>query len=105
VPDRDLNDMLRRWATRQPAALAFVTAERNWTYAQVHEATSRIAQGLLALGVREGDRVACLTRHVIETTLLTLAACKIGAVCMPVNWRLSATKPPTSSPTARPVCC
>ena len=90
MPDRDLIDMLRRWTTRQPAALAFVTADRNWSYAQVHEATSRIAQGLLALGVREGDRVACLTRHVIETTLLTLAACKIGAVCMPVNWRLSA---------------
>ncbi|HPU54441.1 MAG TPA: AMP-binding protein, partial [Burkholderiaceae bacterium] len=90
MPDRDLNDMLRRWAARQPAAPAFVTADRQWTFGQVHEATSRIAQGLLALGVRDGDRVACLTRHVIETTLLTLAACKIGAVCMPVNWRLSA---------------
>jgi acyl-coenzyme A synthetase/AMP-(fatty) acid ligase len=68
VPDRDLNDMLRRWAGCQPSALAFVTAERTWTFAEVHEATSRIAQGLA--GPRqcaEGDRVACLTRHhVIE---------------------------------------
>ena len=42
------------------------------------------------MGWPKGARAYCLTRHVIETTLLTLAACKIGAVCMPVNWRLSA---------------
>ncbi len=81
--------MLRRQAAERPDAIAFRSAERTWTFAQVHEASSRIAQGLRALGVAPGDRVACLTRHVIETTLLALGACKIGAVCMPVNWRLS----------------
>ena len=37
-----------------------------------------------------GDRVACLTRHHVPCLLLMLAACKLGAVCMPVNWRLAA---------------
>jgi acyl-CoA synthetase (AMP-forming)/AMP-acid ligase II len=89
MPDHDLNSMLRRMAASQPDAIAFRTAERSWTFRQVDDAASQIANGLRALGLGAGDRVASLTRHVIETTLLTLGACKIGAVCMPVNWRLA----------------
>ncbi|HXZ93155.1 MAG TPA: long-chain-fatty-acid--CoA ligase, partial [Burkholderiales bacterium] len=43
----------------------------------------------LALGIGKGERVACLTKHTVECVLLTLAANKVGAVCMPVNWRLA----------------
>ncbi len=82
--------MLRDRAARHPSKIAFRTPERTWTYAEVNSAANRIARALQSLGVGPADRVACLTRHVVETTLLTLAACKIGAVCMPVNWRLSA---------------
>lgn len=41
------------------------------------------------MNVGPGDRVACLTKNHIECLLLTLAACKVGALCMPVNWRLA----------------
>ncbi len=69
--------------------IAYVTPTRSWTFREVDDESSRVAHGLLALGLAPGDRVACLTKHTAECVVLTLAACKIGAVCMPVNWRLA----------------
>ena len=53
------------------------------------DASSRIAQGLQSLGIGAGDRVACLTKRTADCVALVLAANKVGAVCMPVNWRLA----------------
>jgi fatty-acyl-CoA synthase len=84
-----LIDAVRGQARDKPDALAFLTPTRRWRFAQLEEAANRAAQGLRALGIGEGERVACLTKHTAECVVLTLAACKIGAVCMPVNWRLA----------------
>jgi len=84
-----LIDAVRGQARAKPDALAYWTPTRRWSFAQLEEAANRAAQGLRALGVGEGERVACLTKHTAECVVLTLAACKIGAVCMPVNWRLA----------------
>lgn len=89
-PDTRLGDVLRRQAAERPDAKAWVTPSRTWTYAQIDQAINRVAQGLLALGIGHGQRVAALTRHGAECTLLTLAAARIGAVCAPLNWRLAA---------------
>src|SRR5690606_25163011 len=69
---------------------AFITPTRTWTFAALDAFSNRIAQGLLAMGVGHGDRVAVLTKHTTECFALMLGAQKIGAVCMPVNWRLAA---------------
>jgi len=84
-----LIDAVRGQARDKPDALAFLTPTRRWTFAQLEAAANRAAQGLRALGIGEGERVACLTKHTAECVVLTLAACKVGAVCMPVNWRLA----------------
>ena len=84
-----LIDAVRGQARDKPDALAFWTPTRSWSFAQLEEAANRAAQGLRALGIGEGERVACLTKHTAECVVLTLAACKVGAVCMPVNWRLA----------------
>ena len=88
-PDRLVGDILRRHAAARPDGLAWVTPTRRWTFAQADAAANRIAQGLASLGIARGDRVACLTRHGAECTLLMLAASRIGAVCAPLNWRLA----------------
>jgi len=84
-----LIDAVRGQARDKPGALAFLTPTRRWSFAQLDEASNRAAQGLRALGLTAGARVACLTKHTAECVVLTLAACKVGAVCMPVNWRLA----------------
>jgi acyl-CoA synthetase (AMP-forming)/AMP-acid ligase II len=88
-PDRRVGDILRRHAAERPDRLAWVTSARQWTFAQADAAANRIAQGLASLGIGAGDRVACLTRHGAECTLLLIAASRIGAVCAPLNWRLA----------------
>jgi len=82
-------DAVRRHARAQPEALAYWTPARTWTFAQLDQASNRAAQGLRSLGIVDGARIACLTKHTAECVVLTLAACKVGAVCTPVNWRLA----------------
>jgi acyl-CoA synthetase (AMP-forming)/AMP-acid ligase II len=82
-------DMSRRQARERPQAVAWAAPDREWTFGDVESLTNRLANALVALGIARGDRVACLTRHQPECAMLTLAAQKIGAVCMPVNWRLA----------------
>ena len=86
----NFNSAIQKLGQQLPDHLAFRAPGRTWTYAEVEQETNRIAHGLMALGIGVGDRVACLTKQLTECTMLVLAANKIGAVCMPVNWRLSA---------------
>jgi acyl-CoA synthetase (AMP-forming)/AMP-acid ligase II len=87
--DARLGDVLRRLRAERPQAVAFETPTRRWTFAEADAAANRIAQGLRSLGIGAGQRVACLTRHGAECTLLLLAAARLGAVCAPLNWRLA----------------
>jgi acyl-CoA synthetase (AMP-forming)/AMP-acid ligase II len=88
--ERSTLDMSRLRAREHPQAVAWSAPARDWTFGAVETLTNRIAQGLASLGLTRGDRVACLTRHQPEAAILALAAQKLGAVCMPVNWRLAA---------------
>ncbi len=85
-----LNDVLPYHAASQPDATAIGAGDRHVGFHALEQCVNRVGNGLRELGVRPGDRVACLTKHHAECLMLLLAACKIGAVCMPVNWRLSA---------------
>src|SRR3546814_17619596 len=48
-------------------------------------AATRLANGLLALGVKQGDRVGTLLDTSVEAILIWFAANQIGAVYVPVN--------------------
>jgi long-chain acyl-CoA synthetase len=80
---------ISRHARERPREIVYRTPARAWTFAELEEAANRAAQGLVGLGIGRGERVACLTEHTAECVALVLRACKIGAVCMPVNWRLA----------------
>ncbi|MGQ0509334.1 MAG: long-chain-fatty-acid--CoA ligase [Betaproteobacteria bacterium] len=80
---------IARHVRTRPGERVYWTPTRTWTYAELDDAVARIARGLHRLGIARADRVACLTKHTAECVALTLAACRLGAVCMPVNWRLA----------------
>jgi acyl-CoA synthetase (AMP-forming)/AMP-acid ligase II len=82
-------DIVQQQARQRPQALAYRCGDRRWTFADVERDTNRIANALAAMGIVAGDRVAALTKFHVEAVLLTLAAAKLGAVFMPVNWRLA----------------
>jgi acyl-CoA synthetase (AMP-forming)/AMP-acid ligase II len=83
-------DAIARHAAARGGERAYWTPRRSWTFAELWDAAGRVATGLAQQGVSRGDRVACLTKHTAECVALVLSACRLGAVCMPVNWRLAA---------------
>lgn len=87
-----LPELIRGRADERGERLAFMGAQRCWTYRELDEDASRVAQGLAAAGVRAGDTIACLTKHGAECVLLLLGASKLGASLAPLNWRLSAAE-------------
>jgi len=90
MEDLTLLDGLHRQLAERPDAIAYRQGERRLSYRDVDASTNRIAHALVAAGMGRGTRVAVLTKQHLDCMLVTLAACKVGAVCMPVNWRLAA---------------
>ncbi len=76
-----------RWARAEPGRLALrFLGERveDWSYRDLSLASNRLANLLVAHGVRRGDRVALLLPQVPQAVLTHLAAYKIGAVVVPL---------------------
>ena len=89
MADRTLIDTLARQVRERPRRPAIRCHGRVLGFAELDDESARLAQALKAMGVGRGDRVACLSQRPIECLLLTLAACRLGAVCLPANWRLA----------------
>jgi 2-furoate---CoA ligase len=58
------------------------------TYAELADRTARLAGGLAGLGLRRGDRLAVVLDNRHETVELYWAAQWLGAVYVPLSWRL-----------------
>ncbi len=71
-------------------ALFDVVQNQRYTYLELNNLTNRVANGLLAQGVKPGDRVALLLMNSTEFVTTFFAIAKIGAVVVPLNWRLVA---------------
>src|SRR4051794_26980615 len=82
-------DVIRRFARERPDHVALRHGERELRYAELDARSNRLAQALLAGGLCEGSRVAYLGRSAPEVIELLFAVAKIGAVIVPLNWRLS----------------
>lgn len=63
--------------------------EVRWTYAQAYDRSLRWAGRLGTEGVQPGDRVAVLAHNHIDTFALLFACAELGAVLLPLNWRLA----------------
>src|SRR5215212_7722004 len=90
VPDVRVPDVIRRHAARRPGAMALRHGERELGFGELDERSNRLAQALLGSGVGAGTRVAYLDRSSPEVVELLFAASKLGAVLVPLNWRLAA---------------
>ncbi|MEB3222414.1 MAG: long-chain fatty acid--CoA ligase [Candidatus Sericytochromatia bacterium] len=88
-------DWLARWAmyTPEKTALVCTATHRRITYREFHHRVDALARALYHdLGLRKGDRVAVLAHNCVETLELFFAAGKLGAILVPVNWRLAAAE-------------
>jgi len=75
-----------------PAKTAVIDADsgEQYTYARLNERASRLAALLQDAGVAAGDRVALLCPNDVAYFDYMFACAKLGAIFVPLNWRLSA---------------
>src|SRR5688500_15947331 len=85
----NLADMVRAQAKNRGNALAYEFEGRQTTFAEFGVRTNRVANALLALGVKKADRIAYLGKNSDLYFELLMGAMKAGVVMAPVNWRLA----------------
>lgn len=90
VRDFTLWSIIERNARWSGTRSAFVFDGQVHTHAQYAARALRLAAGLAAAGVGRGDRVAVVAQNRPEYLDLYAAAARLGAIVVPVNWRLSA---------------
>ncbi len=83
-------DAVAAHARLLPQKIGARDSRRTLTFAQWHERASRLANGLLALGLVKGDRVALLAYNCIEWLEMYAALARAGLVAVPINFRLTA---------------
>ncbi|MDV9174160.1 long-chain fatty acid--CoA ligase [Streptomyces sp. W16] len=74
---------------QRPEAVVVVQDGRSLTVRQLHERVNQLAAGLAELGVRRGDVVGLLLYNRPEFLELVYATNRLGAVFLPLNYRLS----------------
>jgi fatty-acyl-CoA synthase len=82
-------DHVARHAHAIPDAIVIRFEGESITWAQLHQRVRRVAAALAGRGVRPGDRVVILMTNRPEFVETTLAANAVGAIAVPVNFRLA----------------
>ena len=81
-------DMVQTHARLRPTQLGAVDSQRSLTFAEWDQRASALAAGLLAQGLKAGDRVAVLAYNRIEWLEIYVALARSGLVALPLNFRL-----------------
>src|SRR4051794_19992083 len=82
--------VLAHHADRTPAKVLCSFEGEDVTYAEMAARSARTAAGLVDRGVCPGDVVGLLSYNRTELLETIFAANHLGAVAMPINWRLAA---------------
>lgn len=83
-----VDEMLNRSARRFPNKTAIVDDNRRFTYVTLLKRVNQLAGWFQSKGINKGEKVALLLYNSIEITECLIALGKIGAVAVPVNFRL-----------------
>jgi long-chain acyl-CoA synthetase len=76
----NLKQMLERAAKRYAGKTAVVMGGRRLSYAELDEASNKVANALVGMGITKGDRVALLLTNSPEFVAIYFGVVKIGAV-------------------------
>jgi acyl-CoA synthetase (AMP-forming)/AMP-acid ligase II len=85
----NLGEILRVNASKYGDKLAVKDSKRQMTFSEYNTRANRLANGLLNLGLKKGDRMAVISCNCLEFMEIYAATAKAGIVVVPINWRLS----------------
>lgn len=81
-----------RHAAVMPTGIAVKCGQRSLTWAQLDDRSRRAATSMADAGVSYGDRVVVLLTNRLEFVETITAIARLGAVVVPVNFRLAAAE-------------
>lgn len=84
---RSVHALLAAAVGRFPDNTALVCDDTRLTYAELDAEVGRVAAGLAAHGVEQGDRVAMVLGNGVPFVVITYAAARLGAVTVPLSVR------------------
>ncbi|MDA8192409.1 MAG: long-chain fatty acid--CoA ligase [Thermaerobacter sp.] len=87
---RGIGYWIRRRAELFPEAWALSDADQDMTFGVFNRQVNRLAQAMRREGIRPGDRVAGLMLNSIPFLQTLFACAKLGAIFVPINFRLTA---------------
>ncbi len=80
---------VQRWHELHPEKTAILFEDVSITYRELHQRANGVSCWLQSLGIEKGDRVAAMMRNCPEFIDLYLACARLGAIFVPVNFRLT----------------
>jgi len=85
----NIGDWIKKWSFLQPHKRALIFEDRSFTYQEVNLRTNQLSHFLLEQGVQKGDRISVLLYNCHQYIEIFFALSKIGAILVPLNWRLA----------------
>ncbi|MFQ5996130.1 MAG: class I adenylate-forming enzyme family protein [Dehalococcoidales bacterium] len=83
----NLKLMLEETVNRFAGKTAIISGERKVSYAELDEASNKVANALLKMGVRKGDRVVTLLANSPEFANVYFGIIKAGGIAVPLDIR------------------
>ena len=83
-----LSEAVATHARLQPSKTGARDSRRALSFARWDERASRLANGLLGLGLAKGDRVAVLAYNCVEWMEIYVGLARAGLLAVPINFRL-----------------
>lgn len=103
--DTIAHDWVDHHASRTPGNVALVDADSGevWTWERLNDRVGRLATALRQAGVQRGERVAVLAETHPSIFEIQFACFRLGAIFVPLNWRLGVDELVTICADAAPV--
>ncbi|HXZ36869.1 MAG TPA: AMP-binding protein [Thermodesulfobacteriota bacterium] len=90
LQDFTIYDLIARNALIFARRIAWVIDQKRLTFIDFYNNINSLAYNLEIAGLKKGDRIGILSQNCYEFVLLYGAAARLGAIMLPLNWRLSA---------------
>jgi fatty-acyl-CoA synthase len=86
INELSLGEFFDRQADKLPAQKALITPDQgDFTFGALKDISDQLAQGMMSVGVKRGDKIGVWAHNIPEWVFLFLGISKLGAVMVPIN--------------------